>query len=459
VAKSRTIFRCEACGDASPKWTGRCPGCDQWNTIVEQRRPEREPLSARLAQVLDAPLALSQIEVVDLDPISTGFDEVDRVLGGGLVPGSVTLVGGEPGVGKSTLLLQVASLMACGGRRVLLASGEESVSQVRLRAGRLGALADSVFVASETSIPDVEAQVDAVLPEVLVIDSIQTMSDPDLSSAPGSVAQVRDCAHRLVRLAKERSIIVILVGHVTKDGSLAGPRVLEHVVDTVLSFEGDRHHSLRLLRAIKHRFGATNELGVFEMSERGLSSVADASGTFLADRRPGIAGSVVVPTMEGRRPMLVEIQTLVSRSALTTPRRAAQGLNAGRLGMLLAVLEQRAGMTAASADVHASAVGGVKVTEPGADLAVVVALASSLTGQPLAADLVACGEVGLGGEVRRVGRLEERMAEAGRLGFRRAVVPASAPDAPTDVEAIRIGTVQEALQALGLATVRPRSRS
>lgn len=373
------------------------------------------------------------------------------MLGGGLVPGSVTLVGGEPGIGKSTLLLQALASLANRGARCLLVTAEESKQQVKLRAERLGARDPALWLVAETSLPGVLAAINDVKPDVLVVDSIQTVYDPEIGSAPGSVAQVRECAHQLVRVAKERELTTVLVGHVTKEGTLAGPRVLEHVVDTVLSFEGERHHALRLLRAVKHRFGPTGELGLFEMADDGLKGVPDPSGLFLGDRRAGVPGSVVVPALEGHRPLLVELQSLVAPSALAMPRRSAQGLDSGRLSLLIAVLDRRVGLSLAGADVFASAVGGAKVVEPGADLALGLALASALTGTALPPDLVACGEVGLGGEVRQVAQTARRLSEAARLGFKTAVVPSSAPEPPAGMEAIRVRSLAEAVNRLDLS--------
>jgi DNA repair protein RadA/Sms len=399
----------------------------------------------------DRPVSLGDVDLGEWAPVPTGLGEIDRVLGGGLVPGSVTLLGGEPGIGKSTLLLQALASLAGRGARCLLVTAEESKQQVKLRADRLGAVSHNVWLVAETSLPSVLAAVDEVKPDVLVVDSIQTVYDPDLGSAPGSVAQVRECAHQLVRAAKERDLSTVLVGHVTKEGTLAGPRVLEHVVDTVLSFEGERHHALRLLRAVKHRFGPTGELGLFEMADDGLRPVPDPSGLFLGDRREGVPGSVVVPALEGHRPLLVEIQALVAPSGLAMPRRSAQGLDNGRVSLLIAVLDRRVGLSLAGADVFVSAVGGARVAEPAADLAVAMALASALTGMALPPHVVACGEVGLGGEVRQVGQTARRLSEAARLGFRTAVVPASAPDVPAGMEAIRVRSLAEAVARLELA--------
>jgi DNA repair protein RadA/Sms len=454
----RTVHRCSACGGESPKWLGRCPACDEWGSLVEERVvPAGGTGPSRGLAPTSRPTPIAEVELGGAGARSTGVPEVDRVLGGGLVEGSATLVGGEPGIGKSTLLLQVLAAMAAAGARCLLVTGEESAQQVRLRAERLGALAPGLYLAAETALPHVLAHVDDVRPHVLVVDSVQTLHDPELGSAAGSVAQVREGAARLVRLAKERGVTVLLVGHVTKEGSLAGPRVLEHVVDTVLSFEGDRHHALRLLRAVKHRFGGTHELGLFEMGDAGLVGVPDAGALFLADRHPGVAGSIVVPAMEGHRPLLVEVQALVGPTKLPQPRRSAQGLDAGRLSLLLAVLQQRVGFPFHELDVHASAVGGVRVVEPGADLAIALALVSARTGVALADDLVACGEIGLGGELRQVSQTARRLAEAARLGFRRAVVPARA-EVPAGLEAVRATTVAEALDLAGCLLPAPRPR-
>jgi DNA repair protein RadA/Sms len=388
---------------------------------------------------------ITEVEATAGRPVPTRLSELDRVLGGGLVPGSVSLIGGEPGIGKSTLALQVAAARAAAGPPALYVSAEESATQVRDRARRLGVLEDGLWLLSETQLPGILAALDELGPALVVIDSIQTVADPDLESSPGSVVQVRESAHRLVQEAKQRDAAVVLIGHVTKDGGLAGPRLLEHVVDTVLSFEGDRHHALRLLRAVKHRYGPTSELGVFEMGQRGLAGVTDASGLFLADRGAGIPGSAVVPTVEGHRPLLVEVQALVVPSTLPSPRRSAQGLDQGRLSLLVAVLTNRAGIPFADRDVYASVVGGLRLGEPGSDLGVCLALASAHAGVPLDSDMIACAEVGLGGELRLVGHTARRLAEAARLGFRRAVVPVSAPEVDAPIELLRAASLAEAL--------------
>jgi DNA repair protein RadA/Sms len=392
---------------------------------------------------------IGDVDALCAQPQSTGIPELDRVLGGGLVPGSVSLLGGEPGIGKSTILLQ---LLAQWPTRTLYVSAEESAQQVRLRAERLHALQPELWIVPETSLAHILSAIDQVQPHLVVIDSIQSIADTEVSSAPGSVVQVRHCAHRLVGEAKRRGISVVMVGHVTKEGGLAGPRVLEHVVDTVLSFEGDRHHALRLLRAVKHRFGPTNELGVFEMGGQGLQGVPDASRLFLTDRRTGVAGSAVVPTLEGQRPLLVEVQALTNPVNSGVPaRRSAQGIDHGRLALLLAVLERRARFALGSQEVFASAVGGVRLTEPGADLPICLALVSALLHHPLPADLVAFGEVGLAGELRQVAHTPRRLAEAARMGFTRAIVPSNSPATSEHIALVRVATLAEALAAVGLS--------
>jgi DNA repair protein RadA/Sms len=455
MARAKTVYRCHECGAAEPKWAGRCPACSAWNSLVEE--VERSAVAGRDGSLgggaggpAAAPLPIAQVDMAAWAPSATGVEELDRVLQGGLVPGSVTLVGGEPGIGKSTLLLQALAGLAATGRRCLYVTAEESAQQVRRRAERVGALPPDLWLVAETCLPEVLHHAAVVEPHVLAVDSIQTVYDPALASAPGSVAQVRECAHRLVRASKDASMATVLVGHVTKDGGLAGPRVLEHLVDTVLGFEGERHHALRLLRAIKHRFGSTDELGLFEMTGEGLVGVPDPSALFLADRRPGVAGSVVAPVLEGHRPLLVEVQALVAPTQLPTPRRSAQGLDGGRLALVLAVLEQHVGVRFHQADVHTVVAGGVKAVEPGADLALALALASARAGRPLPADLVVCGEVGLGGELRQVHQTARRLAEAARLGFRRAVVPASAPARAPGIDVLRAATLAEAVDLAGV---------
>ena len=448
MAKLRLVYRCTDCGAPHSKWAGQCTSCQAWNTLVEDA--EGPALVRTLSSFGPASVAqpISEVVAYTGGPSPTGIGELDRVLGDGLVPGSVTLLGGEPGIGKSTLLLQ---LLAAWPGRSLYVSAEESAQQVRLRAERLGAVRPDLWLLAETAIPDIIAAIDDVQPTLVVIDSIQTVADPDLGSSPGSVVQVRGCAGRLVHEAKSRNIPMVLVGHVTKDGGLAGPRTLEHVVDVVLSFEGDRHHALRLLRAVKNRFGPTNELGLFEMVGDGLVGVPDASSLFLTDRRTGVPGSAVLPTLEGQRPLLVEVQALTNVSSNNAPpRRSAQGLDPGRLALLLAVLERRAQVPMSSLEVFASAVGGVRLAEPGADLAVCLALVSAITNQPLAPDCVVFGEVGLAGEIRQVSHAQRRLTEAARLGFRTAIVPANSPNGVEGIRLLRVATIGEALAAGGV---------
>ena len=452
MAKLRLVYRCTECTGSFPKWSGKCVACGAWNSLVEDvEGPEPQVASLAVGMSLIAPGEPKPITEIDSaigQPQPTTIPELDRVLGGGLVPGSVTLLGGEPGIGKSTLLMQ---LLAAWPKKTLYVTAEESAQQVRLRAERLGALNDNVWLLAEMSLPNIFNAIQQVSPDLVVIDSIQTIADPELSSPPGSVVQVRGCAHRLVQEAKHRNLPVIMVGHVTKEGGLAGPRVLEHVVDTVLSFEGERHHALRLLRAAKHRFGPTSELGLFEMTETGMVGVPDASQLFLADRRTGVPGSVVVPTLEGQRPLLVELQALTNPvSGGAPPRRSAQGVDSGRLALLLAVLERRARVSLAGHEVYASVVGGVKLSEPGADLGMCLALVSAVVNKPLPADLVVVGEVGLAGEVRQVAQVGRRLAEAARLGFTRAIVPASASAKVPGIRVDTAATINEALSLAGL---------
>ncbi|MGD0312539.1 MAG: DNA repair protein RadA [Acidimicrobiales bacterium] len=452
MAKTAKRHRCIDCGSTTARWAGRCPTCGEWNTLVEEGQ------LGTLAQAVDAlglssmPVPLSSVDVSEATAVPTGVDEFDRVLSGGLVPGSVTLVGGEPGIGKSTLLLQVLAARAAAGHRVLLVSAEESAHQVRLRAERLGPVPPGLLILPVT---DVSAVINAVVecqPDLVVIDSIQAVAigpavpgERRASGVPGSVTQVRECADQLVGLAKSRQVATVLVGHVTKDGSLAGPRALEHMVDTVLSFEGDRHHALRLLLAVKHRFGPTGELGLFEMGDNGLDPVDDPGRLLLGDRLIGVPGGVVLPAVQGRRTLLVELQALVIPMGQAQPKRSVVGLDSGRMMMTLAVLARHADLPVLGLDVFASVAGGIRVTEPAADLAVAMAVASAATGLPLPPDLAAVGEVGLAGEIRQVTNLPRRLEEAARLGFDRVVVPASSPPGPPGMQLVRVDTVIDAV--------------
>ncbi len=441
----RPTYRCRGCGAASAQWAGRCRACGEWNAL-EVSVEEAPAPAAGAATVAVQPLG--QVDGRAAAPRPTGVAEWDRVLGGGLVPGSVTLLFGEPGVGKSTLLLQVLAGAAADGATVLLVSAEESASQVRRRAERLGPLPDTLLVAPTADLSAAAAAVADARPSVVVVDSVQTVTDPGAAGVPGSVAQVRACVDRLADLAHRSGAAVVVVGHVTKDGDLAGPRTLEHLVDTVLSFEGDRHHRLRMLRALKHRFGATGEVGLFEMGETGLVAVAEPGRLLLGDRRPEVPGSAVTALLEGRRPLLAEVQALVVPAPPGgVPRRSAQGLDAGRLAVLLAVLECRAGLAVGSAEVFVSLTGGIRSSEPATDLPVLLAVASALQGVGGPADLVAMGEVGLAGEVRQVPGVDRRLAEAERLGFRRALVPATSAVPPGGLDLVPVATVGEALAA------------
>lgn len=452
MAKPKSLYVCSECGGQSPKWLGRCPQCGAWNSLEETVVATTPAAGAR------APIGLAngggvrplaEIEAEDLPRWPTSSEEFDRVLGGGLVPGGVVLLGGDPGIGKSTLLLQTLAHMAVS-KRVLYVSGEESGAQIALRARRLGVQQAPIDVFPEISLQRIIDQVEQRKPDVVVIDSVQTMYSELLTSAPGSVAQVRECSAQLTRLAKSRGVAVILVGHVTKDGQLAGPRVLEHIVDTVLYFEGDTHSAYRMVRAFKNRFGAVNEIGVFAMTDRGLRGVANPSALFLAQHDDNAAGSCVFATQEGTRPLLVEIQALVDTSHVPSPRRLSVGLEANRLAMLLAVLNRHAGIACYDQDVFVNAVGGVRIAEPASDLAVLLAIVSSLRSRPLPAKTVVFGEVGLAGEVRPAPRGQERLREAANLGFTRALIPAAnAPRKPIDgLEVIAVDRLADAIDRI-----------
>jgi DNA repair protein RadA/Sms len=449
MAKAKTVYTCTECGGAAPKWQGQCPQCGAWNTLVES---VAAPVAMRFESVAGTRSVITSLASVSPqqnERIPTGLDEFDRVLGGGLVAGGVVLLGGDPGIGKSTLLLQAAAALG-GTRRTLYVTGEESVEQIAMRAQRLGLVNAPVELLAEVQLEAIVSAITATQPEIVIIDSIQTVYTEVLQSAPGSVAQVRECAAQLTRLAKQRGVVVIFVGHVTKEGAIAGPRVLEHIVDAVLYFEGDPHSSFRLVRAIKNRFGAANELGVFGMTERGLKGVSNPSALFLSQHREAVPGSAIVATVEGSRPLLVEIQALVDPVQGGMPRRLAVGLDSQRLALLLAVLHRHGGVDTGGYDVFVNAVGGVRIQEPAVDLAVLLAINSSLKNSPLPAKAIVFGEVGLAGEIRPVQRGQERIREAAKLGFETVFIPsANKPKQGVDgVQVVTVDRVDQALAAL-----------
>ncbi|MCL5059016.1 MAG: DNA repair protein RadA [Actinobacteria bacterium] len=446
----KTRYACKDCGYISSRWLGRCPDCGQWNSMIEE-------ISGRSGQTAlprgDSPgaMPISLVPVVEEDRFSTGIAELDRVLGDGVVPGSLVLLGGDPGIGKSTLLIQAASRISESGKKVLYVSGEESAQQVRLRASRLGIGSAGLYLLAETDIDRIESAIRENRPETVILDSIQAVYKPDLSSSPGGVGQVRECAAQMMRLAKTEGIAIFLVGHVTKEGALAGPRVLEHMVDTVLYFEGDRHHSFRILRGVKNRFGSTNEIGIFQMESEGLKEIVNPSEMFMANcSREGVAGSVVVSTMEGSRPLLVEIQALVCPTGFGTPRRMTAGVDYNRVSLILAVLEKRVGLHLGGQDAYVNAVGGVKIDEPAADLGIALALTSSFREIPVGR-LAAVGEIGLTGEIRPVPQLEKRVTEASRLGFATCLVPGRSGTVPITGRGINILGVETLEKAIETA--------
>ncbi len=445
--KNRPVFVCQQCGYQSGKWLGRCPGCDEWESLVEEIVSFKTSDGGTLVQ----PQPLYLAPDGDEERISTRMAELDRVLGGGIVPGSVVLIGGEPGIGKSTLLLHLLASIAEKGNKVLYVSGEESARQIKMRARRLGAIHPEEFLATENVVEHIMAMTCSMRPSLLAVDSIQTLTCNDISSSPGSVTQVRESAYRLLGMAKKENIPVVLVGHVTKDGAIAGPKVLEHMVDTVLYFEGDRSHAFRILRTVKNRFGSTNEIGVFEMKEEGLVQVSNPSEILLAERPLNEPGSVVLPSVEGTRPILVEVQALVSPTNLGTARRTAIGADQQRLSLLCAVLEKKAGLDMYGHDIFLNIAGGMRIDEPALDLGVICALASSLLEKPIPSTTVVCGEVGLAGEVRAIGHVDIRIREAQRLGFTRFVLPKSSKERITwkpDIELIGVAHLQELIDVV-----------
>ncbi|UNO40584.1 DNA repair protein RadA [Streptomyces sp. MST-110588] len=447
-AKERPSYRCTECGWTTVKWLGRCPECQAWGTVEEFGGAPAVRMTAP-GRVTTAALPIAQVDGRQATARPTGVDELDRVLGGGLVPGAVILLAGEPGVGKSTLLLDVAAKAAGPEHRTLYVTGEESASQVRLRADRIGAIDDHLYLAAETDLSALLGHLDAVKPALLIVDSVQTVASPEIDGAPGGMAQVREVAGALIRASKERGMCTLLVGHVTKDGAIAGPRLLEHLVDVVLGFEGDRHARLRLVRGVKNRYGTTDEVGCFELHDEGITGLADPSGLFLTRRAEPVPGTCLTVTLEGRRPLVAEVQALTVDSQIPSPRRTTSGLETSRVSMMLAVLEQRGRISAlGKRDIYSATVGGVKLTEPAADLAVALALASAASDTPLPKNLVAIGEVGLAGEVRRVTGVQRRLAEAARLGFTHALVPADPGKIPPGMRVLEVADVGEALRVL-----------
>jgi DNA repair protein RadA/Sms len=450
MAKSKTKFVCQACGYETPKWMGKCPGCLQWNTFSEEIIVQsHDRISKHSTPSSIKPEPIGQIDTTREPRTSTGYKEFDRVLGGGVVPGSLVLLGGDPGIGKSTLLLQMSVSIAQQGKKVLYVTGEESSKQIKLRADRLHVHSPELYILSATDLDLIETQIRQLQPDFLIIDSIQTMYQPHISSAPGSVSQVRECTAYLLRIAKTQNLATFIVGHVTKEGAIAGPRLLEHMVDAVLYFEGDRHHAYRILRAVKNRFGSTNEMGIFEMRELGLVEVLNPSELFLSERPKGVAGSSVVASMEGTRPLLVEIQALVTPTSYGNPRRMAAGLDTNRVSLILAVLEKRMGMFLQNQDAYVNVAGGVRLDEPAVDLGVAISIGSSYRDQIIRPHDVFIGEVGLTGEIRAVSRIEQRVKEARKLGFQRCFIPAGNLRGwipPDGIQVIAVETLQEAFQ-------------
>ena len=450
MAKTKTVFFCTACGNETPRWQGRCPACGAWNTIEEHIEKSASSGKAKTASVglSRKPQKLSGLDTMPQVRFTTGMGELDRVLGGGAVVGSLVLVGGAPGIGKSTLLLQICNSL-CSGRSVLYVSGEESEQQIKLRAQRLHVAPDSLMILAETSLSDVLESVEEVKPDILIVDSIQTLYNEENDSAPGSVSQVKDCTMSMMQLSKTQGVTVFVVGHINKDGNIAGPKVLEHMVDCVLNFEGDPNTSYRLLRATKNRFGSTNEIGVFEMSDIGLIEVPNPSQILLQGRPEGASGTCVACVMEGTRPILAEVQALVCKTNFNVPRRTADGFDFNRSALLLAVAEKRAGLKLSQFDAYINVIGGLRLDEPGADLPVILAVASSYRDTVIPEDVVAIGEVGLTGEIRSVSHVNQRLAEAARLGFKKCIIPkygSEKLDIPKDLTIYRVRNLREAIE-------------
>ena len=451
MSKSHSKYVCQTCGSESARWVGKCPTCGEWNTFVEEIiPPKKHERHASSSRPPSTPVAITEVNAIPEPRISTQIPEFDRVLGGGIVPGSVILVGGDPGIGKSTLMMQMASALTT--HTVLYITGEESISQIRLRADRLESPpSPNVLILAETNLEAIQAILEKNPPDAVIVDSIQTMYRPGMESAPGTVSQVREATASFVRYAKEREVPTFLVGHVTKEGVIAGPRVVEHMVDTVLQFEGERHYSYRILRAIKNRFGSTNEIGIFEMRDGGLKEVSNPSEVFLSERKAGSSGSTVVASLEGSRPLLVEVQALVAPTSYGVPQRTSTGFDSRRLQMLLAVIEKRAGLHVGQYDVFVNVAGGVRVDEPAADLGMAISIVSSLRDTPVDPEAVVVGEIGLGGEVRTIHQIEKRIGEAQKLGFKRIILPSNNLKnlrTNSDIDVVGVETVEKAIAEL-----------
>jgi len=448
--KEKLLFRCNSCGYKTLQWMGKCPECGDWDSFIAEKRHGKSGSSSGVAHIGNKPVPIHSIELQKEPRICTGITEFDRVLGGGIVEASLILIGGDPGIGKSTLMLQVLSTLAQSGRKVLYISGEESVRQIKMRGKRLDADSTSMLVASETDIDSILYMIETEKPEVVVVDSIQTVYNPEISSTPGSVTQIREASVRLMNVAKETGTPLFLVGHVTKVGAIAGPRIMEHMVDTVLYFEGDRSHIFRILRAVKNRFGSTNEIGVFEMKGKGLEQVPNPSALFLSERSVNAPGSVVIASMEGTRTILVEIQGLASNSGLGTPRRTVLGLDPNRVALIVAVMEKRLGINLSGIDIFMNVAGGVKVTEPAADLGIAVALVSSFLDRPVPQGVILFGEIGLTGEIRAVSHADMRIKEADKMGFSKGIIPGNSMKRTLDIKGIEMIGIRSLKQIMGI---------
>lgn len=450
--KAKTVFVCNECGYESAKWMGKCPACNSWNTFVEEKISTKTENGKKEKRVQEAPKPLNTYIGQDAKRISTGYDELDRVLGGGLVKGSLVLVGGEPGIGKSTLILQICNKIK-GEGKVLYVSGEESAEQIKLRADRLDINNDDILFLGETDIDIIDENIEELNPKLVIIDSMQTMYSEEISSAPGSVSQVREITSRIMKICKSKKITTIIIGHVTKDGNIAGPRVLEHMVDTVLYIEGERYFSYRMVRGVKNRFGSTNEVGMFEMQEKGMIEITNPSSILISEREENPSGSIIVATIEGTRPLLVELQALVTQSVFGLPRRTANGIDYNRLTLLVAVMEKKANFMLGNQDVYLNVVGGLKLNEPALDLGIILATASSFKNISIPKDVVAFGEVGLTGEVRTINMVEKRLKEAERLGFKRCIIPENNKKLLKEsykLDIIGVKNINEAMKAIGL---------